>query len=184
MVGEIRDEETAKTAIEASLTGHLVLSTIHTNSAAGAVPRFIGLSVEPNILANALECSIGQRLVRKLCPNCKKEAKLSAEMAKEVEEIIKNISTKSGAKVPDHPTYFQAVGCEKCGGLGYKGRLGIYEVIPNTEKLRELIQKSDVTNAELEEVAVKEGAVLILQDGILKAMAGETTVEEVFRVAK
>ncbi|MFA6227679.1 MAG: GspE/PulE family protein [Patescibacteria group bacterium] len=184
MIGEIRDSETAKTAIEAALTGHLVLSTIHTNSAAGAFPRFLGLGIEPHILANSLECTIGQRLVRKICPYCKQPVELNPEIAGEVEKIIKSINTKSGAKIPDKPTYFKAVGCEKCGGLGYKGRLGIYEVIPNTAEMQKVVQGPAVTNLEIEALAVKEGVVLMLQDGILKAMAGETTVEEVFRVAK
>ncbi|MFA6594261.1 MAG: GspE/PulE family protein [Candidatus Buchananbacteria bacterium] len=184
MIGEIRDIETAKTAIEAALTGHLVLSTIHTNSAAGAFPRFLGLGIEPHILANSLECTIGQRLVRKICPYCRKPAELDAETAREVAGIIKDINPESGAKIPKKPTYFKAVGCEKCGGLGYKGRLGIYEVIPNTPEMQKIVQGPAVTNLEIEELAVKEGAVLMIQDGILKAMAGETTVEEVFRVAK
>ena len=184
MVGEIRDEETAKTAIEAALTGHLVLSTIHTNSAAGAIPRFIGLGVEPQILANSIECSIGQRLVRKLCPACKQETELSAADLKEVKAILDGISPKAGIKIPSEFKFYKAVGCEKCGNIGYKGRLGIYEIIKNNPEMQKLIQRSDITNTEIEEQAIKDGAVLMLQDGILKAVSGETSVEEVFRVAK
>lgn len=183
MIGEIRDAETAATAIEASLTGHLVLSTIHTNSAAGAVPRFMGLGIEPQILANSLECSIGQRLVRKLCPHCKQEAELDSATLKEVETILKSINPEA-TDIPKKMTFYKAVGCEKCGGIGYKGRLGIYEVISNTPEMQKLIQRPDITNNEIEEQATKDGAILMLQDGILKAAAGETSVDEVFRVAK
>ncbi|OQA36679.1 MAG: Type II secretion system protein E [Parcubacteria group bacterium ADurb.Bin326] len=184
MIGEIRDAETAATAIEASLTGHLVLSTIHTNSAAGAVPRFVGLGVEPQILANSLECSIGQRLVRKLCPNCKQETELDPATAKEVAKIIDGINAEAKTGLPKKIQFYKAVGCDKCGGIGYKGRLGIYEVISNSSEMQKLIQQPDITNNEIEEQAIKDGAVLMLQDGILKAAAGETSVDEVFRVAK
>lgn len=184
MIGEIRDEETAKTAIEAALTGHLVLSTIHTNSAAGAIPRFQGLGIDTQTLANSLECSIGQRLVRKLCENCKKETELDALTLKEVKEIIAGISPKAGAEIPKTLKFYKAVGCEKCGMIGYKGRIGIYEIIPNTIEMQKLIQKTAVTTSEIEELTIKEGMVLMLQDGILKALSGETSVEEVFRVGK
>ncbi|MFO7892081.1 MAG: ATPase, T2SS/T4P/T4SS family, partial [bacterium] len=184
MVGEIRDEETAKIAIEAAMTGHLVLSTIHTNSAAGAIPRFIGLGIEPKILSSSIECSIGQRLVRRLCPDCKQETKLTETDQKEIAEIIKTINPDLKEIVPKNPKYFKANGCEKCGSIGYKGRIGIYEVITNTVNMQKLIQKSDITNSEIEEAAIKDGSVLIIQDGILKVMEGETTIEEVFRVAK
>jgi len=184
MIGEIRDNETAKTAIEAALTGHLVLSTVHTNSAAGAVPRFSGLGIDSQTLANSLESSIGQRLVRRLCDNCKKPTELDATTLKEVKDIIAGISPLAGVNIPKPPKFYKAVGCDKCGGIGYKGRLGIYEIIPNTSEMQKLIQKPDVTTSEIEQQAIKDGMVLMLQDGILKALAGETSVEEVFRVGK
>ncbi|MFA6526228.1 MAG: GspE/PulE family protein [Candidatus Buchananbacteria bacterium] len=184
MIGEIRDDETAKTAIEAALTGHLVLSTIHTNSAAGAIPRFVGLGVDAQTLANSLECSIGQRLVRKLCENCKAEAELDAATLAEVKKIIAGISPAAGVEIPKEMKFYKAVGCEKCGNIGYKGRLGIYEIIPNTPEMQKLIEKTDITNSEIEASAVKSGMVLMLQDGILKALSGDTSVEEVFRVGK
>jgi type II secretory ATPase GspE/PulE/Tfp pilus assembly ATPase PilB-like protein len=184
MIGEIRDEETAKTAIEAALTGHLVLSTVHTNSAAGAIPRFTGLGIDAQTLANSLECSIGQRLVRRLCENCKQEAELDAPILKEVKEIIEGISPLASIKIPKELKFYKAVGCTKCGNIGYKGRIGIYEIIPNTPEMQKLIEKSDVTIADIETMAIKEGMVLMLQDGILKALSGETSVEEVFRVGK
>ncbi|MFA5029910.1 MAG: GspE/PulE family protein [Patescibacteria group bacterium] len=184
MIGEIRDPETAKVAIEAAMTGHLVLSTIHTNSAAGAIPRFVGLGIDRQMLANSIECSIGQRLVRKICPYCKVKTKLEPAVLKEVEEILSQISPKANIKIPQPLEFYQAKGCSKCGNIGYKGRLGLYEVLEMTPELQKLIQLEDVTNTDIEKAAVKNGAILVLQDGILKAVDGETTVEEVFRVAK
>jgi type II secretory ATPase GspE/PulE/Tfp pilus assembly ATPase PilB-like protein len=184
MIGEIRDEETAKIAIEAAMTGHLVLSTIHTNSAAGSIPRFEVLGIEPQMLASSIECAIGQRLVRRLCPNCKEPTELEPNILKEVEEILQQINPKSEIKIPKILKFYRAKGCEKCGNIGYKGRLGVYEVIELTPDLQKLIQQPNVTAYDIEQAAIKNGAVLVLQDGILKALEGETTVEEVFRVAK
>ncbi|MFH1745081.1 MAG: GspE/PulE family protein, partial [bacterium] len=180
MVGEIRDPETAKTAIEAAMTGHLVLSTIHANGAAGAIARFAGLSVDRQMLAASIESSIGQRLVRKICPHCKKEVKLNASETKEVKEVLATIDEKiSGVKIPKELKFYKGAGCEKCNGLGYKGRLGIYEVIEMTPDIQKIIQSSGVTDFEIEQAAMKNGAILMLQDGVLKALAGETTIEEV-----
>lgn len=184
MIGEIRDQETAKTAIEASLTGHLVLSTIHTNSAAGAIPRFNELGIDRNILASSIEASIGQRLVRKLCEHCKKPIKLDEKMMAQVKEILAGINQKSGITIPKTMKFFGPVGCEKCGNIGYKGRLGIYEVIPNDSLMQKMIQKPDSSNIDIETLAQEEGAILMMQDGVLKAIEGATSLEEVFRVAK
>lgn len=184
MVGEIRDPETAQTAVEAALTGHAVLSTIHANSAAGAIARFAGLGVERSLLSSAMECSIGQRLVRRLCPHCKKEVQLDADQIQEAEKIIKSISPESQVQLPSERKYYEAVGCDKCGGIGYKGRIGLYEVIEMTPSLSKLIQQSDVTDFEIEQEAMKGGTITMLQDGILKALDGETTVAEVLRVAR
>lgn len=184
MVGEIRDEETAKVAIESALTGHLVLSTIHANSAAGAISRFVGLGVERQILASSMECSIGQRLVRKICPFCKTETSLDEALVKEAREILSQINPKSGIKIPDKLKFYKGKGCEKCNGIGYKGRLGIYEVIDMTPEMQKVIQGKDVTNYDIEKAAMENGTVLMMQDGVLKALDGETTIEEVFRVAK
>jgi len=184
MVGEIRDDETAKIAIEAATTGHLVLSTVHANSAAGAIFRFIGLGVERQMLVNTMECSIGQRLARRICPKCRKEIKLETDILDEVKIAISKIDKSSGIIAPTEMKFYQGGGCEECGGLGYKGRVGIYEAIEMIPELQKLIQGRDVTVDEIEQVAIKNGMVPILQDGLLKALEGETTVEEVFRVAK
>lgn len=184
MIGEIRDEETAKITIEAAQTGHLVLSTIHANSAAGAIARFVGLGVDRQALASSMECSIGQRLVRQICPYCKIEDKLSVDMTTEVQKILAQISPKSGIEIPKVLNFYKGTGCEKCSNIGYKGRLGIYEVIVMSHDIQKVIQGQEVTDSEIEQSAMENGTVLMLQDGILKALSGETTVEEVFRVAK
>jgi len=183
MVGEIRDDETAKVAIEAALTGHLVLSTIHANSAAGAISRFVGLGVDKPLLSSSIECSIGQRLVRKLCPACKQKAEIDSEMKKKVDEMLARIAKNPKIKVPTTPEFYKPVGCDKCGMLGYKGRVGIYEAVSMTPEMQKLIQTSAVTEMEIENLAIEQGSILMMHDGILKAMAGETTLEEVFRVA-
>jgi type IV pilus assembly protein PilB len=184
MIGEIRDEETAKISVEAALTGHLVLSTIHANSAAGAVFRFAGLGVERDLLASALECAIGQRLVRKICPNCRKEVNLPEEQLAEVKKIIASINPSSGVEIPKDLKFYTGAGCPECHNLGFKGRLGIYEAINLGPEIKKKIQVAGVTDYEIEQAAIAAGAVTMLQDGILKALAGETSIEEVFRTIR
>ncbi len=184
MIGEIRDEETAKIAIEASLTGHLVLSTIHANTAATAISRFAGLGVGAQMLASAVECTIGQRLVRKNCPFCKAEIKISAEQMTEVKKILASISPLAKIKIPKELKFYQGQGCAKCNGLGYKGRLGIYETIEMIPEMQKKIQETNVTAFDIEQEAIKHGTVTMIQDGVLKALDGETSIEEVFRVVE
>jgi type IV pilus assembly protein PilB len=184
MVGEIRDSETAKMALEASLTGHLVLSTIHANSAASAITRFTELGVERSLLANSLECSIGQRLTRKICPHCKTEIKLSTEQENQVKNILAQIDPASGLKVPDTLTFYQGKGCPACGHIGYLGRVGLFEAINMTPEVRKAIQTTGIIDDEIEKLAQTQGFIPMIQDGIFKAMAGETTLEEVLRVTK
>jgi type II secretory ATPase GspE/PulE/Tfp pilus assembly ATPase PilB-like protein len=181
MIGEIRDNETAKISIEAAMTGHLVLSTIHANSAAGAISRFTGLGLERQALANAIEFTIGQRLVRRLCPYCKKIAVLEPADLKRVQEVLASIKNPE-IKLPEKLEFYHGVGCPKCNNLGYKGRLGLYEAITMSSEIQKLIQAETVTDTEIEAVAIKNGMVTMLQDGLLKAAAGETSLEEVFRV--
>ncbi len=181
MIGEIRDSETAKIAIEAALTGHLVLSTIHANSAAAAVSRFAGLGLERQALANSIEFAIGQRLVRKLCPHCKKIKQTSKEEIERVESILKGIKNSS-VNIPKDLIFYESTGCEKCGQLGYKGRIGLYEAIEMLPNIKKLIQQEHITDYEIENLAIENGTVSMTQDGILKALAGETSLEEVFRV--
>ncbi len=181
MIGEIRDSETAKISIEAALTGHLVLSTIHANSAAGAISRFAGLGLERQALANSIEYTIGQRLVRRLCPHCKKKREASAEETAKINDLFKDIKNES-IKIPETIYLYDSVGCDECAQIGYKMRLGLYEAIEMTPHVRKIIQQTGVTDYEIEEAAKQEGMIPMLQDGILKAIEGETTLEEVFRV--
>ncbi len=181
MIGEIRDQETAKIALEAAMTGHLVLSTIHANSAAGAISRFVGLGIDRSSLANAIEFSIGQRLVRRLCPNCKKIMEIDPENLKIVEKILAGIKNPE-IVIPDKFTFYQAVGCDVCHKIGYKGRLGLYEGILTSPGIQKIIQQDKITDQEIEELAMNEGMVTMAQDGIIKAITGETSLDEVLRV--
>ncbi len=184
MIGEIRDEETAKIAIEAALTGHLVLSTIHTNSAAGAVSRFMGLGVEKSSLANAIECSIGQRLIRKVCPFCEKEkVVLKPEDIKIIEKELQRIKHQD-FKLPKKLEFTKAKGCLKCNNIGYKGRVGLYEIMKIDSDIQKLIINKDSSDQEIENLAIEKGMISVFQDGILKALQGEVNIEEVLKINK
>ncbi len=184
MVGEIRDAETAKIAIEAAMTGHLVLSTIHANSAAGAVSRFAGLGIEQQMLANSLTTSIGQRLARKICSNCKKEIKVDDKSKIIITKILSSINPVSNVRIPQDIKLYRGSGCSKCSRIGYKGRIGLYEAIDMTPEMQKVIQTKDVIEQTIEQAAIKNGTLTMLQDGVLKALEGDTTLEEVLRVAQ
>jgi type IV pilus assembly protein PilB len=185
MVGEIRDRETVELAVNSALTGHLVFSTLHTNSAIGAIPRMIDMGIEPFLLTASMNLLAAQRLVRKVCDKCKVQEKPSeailevvkAELAKVPAEDVKDIDTKN-------PMVWIGKGCAVCGNSGYKGRIGIYEIVNITKPIQELITDRKPA-VKIEEYAVKEeGMLLMKQDGILKALRGYTTVEEVIRATK
>jgi general secretion pathway protein E len=171
MVGEIRDHETAEVAVRASMTGHLMLSTLHTNTAVGSVTRLIDMGVERYLLAPMLTGLIAQRLVRRLCPHCRREDKATQA---DVE--------LTGGAVPLGARVFRPVGCPECRGEGYKGRLGVYEVIEVDPEMQAAIHDG-AAEADLVKLARKRGPGL-LEDGAMKAMAGETTVQEVARVVR
>jgi len=185
MVGEIRDKETADTAIEASLTGHLVFSTLHTNSAVESITRLLNMGVQPYLITSTVELIIAQRLVRRACEHCKKPAKTSPEML----EIVKNALAELHVKGEIDPAlakemqFYETPGCDKCGGVGYKGRVGLYEVFRMDNELRKLISEG-ATMVQLQEAAQKNGMVTLEQAGIIKALEGATTLEEVYRVAR
>jgi type II secretory ATPase GspE/PulE/Tfp pilus assembly ATPase PilB-like protein len=183
MVGEIRDQETAEVALQASLTGHVVLSTLHTNDAAGAIPRLLNMGVKPFVIAPALNAIIAQRLVRRLCPDCKEEVKLDPFVLDKVKRILAEIPQSAEANLPKEFKFFHSQGCASCHNTGYKGRIGIYEVIPKSVGLEKLIMDSAGTS-EIKSFAIGNGMVTMVQDGLLKALAGITDVEEVFRVAQ
>ena len=184
MVGEIRDKETAETAVQASLTGHIVFSTLHTNNAAGAVPRLIDLGVNPKILVSALSMSIAQRLVRKLCPYCKKEDTITPEQEKTIKVIMDEMLTE-GKKIsaynvdPSAPIkLYKAVGCDKCNMLGYKGRIGIFEAIETNAEIEKIIPENP-SERDIKKVASKQGILSMRQDGIVKMLTGITSYDEV-----
>ncbi len=184
MVGEIRDSETAKTAVNAALTGHLVLSTLHTNNAAGVIPRLLDLGVEPNILPPALNIAMAQRLVRKLCESCK----VSREATEEEKETIKKFVQSIPASFPEHPDVssiklYKSPGCPACKGIGYKGRIGIFEAILMDEAMSKLISQKP-GEAEVMKVAREQGMLNMQQDGILKVLRGVTDLEELGRVVE
>lgn len=187
MVGEIRDIETADIAIQAALTGHLVISTIHTNSASGAIPRFLSMGVKPFLLAPALNAIIGQRLVRRICANCKTEDKPDEETLTRVKKIldalpgnVKKLYEKDLAAMK----FYKGTGCEACNGIGYKGRLGIYEIMVMSSEIEKIILSEEVSEYKMQDIATRAGMVTMVQDGLLKAIAGITSVSEVFAVAE
>ncbi len=184
MVGEIRDLETAETAINAALTGHLMLSTLHTNDAAGALPRFISMGVKPFLLSPSMNAIIGQRLLRKICETCKEKLTLDPETQEKVKKILGDIPEASGEKIADLTTliFFHGKGCDACNGSGYKGRVGIYEILVMDDLVRAAMSES-INEYQVRELAKKQGMTTMTQDGLLKAIDGLTTIDEVFRIA-
>ncbi len=181
MVGEIRDQETAETAMQAALTGHMVLSTLHTNDSAGAIPRLLNMGIKPFVIAPALSAVLAQRLVRRICQACKKDALLSPQVVTRINLAFQSLPEMYKKKVPEVLKFFHSAGCAECHNLGYKGRVGVYEVLENTEKIQELIFKQ-ASGVEFKKEALRQGMLTMLQDGLLKALEGITDVEEVFRV--
>ena len=185
MVGEIRDTETAELAVHAALTGHVVLATLHTNDSLGAIPRLIDMKVEPFLVASSLRAVVAQRLVRKICPNCKEEVKLSDAIRHEIERVLSQIpeAEKKLHKFQDGLKIFKGKGCAKCAESGMKGRIGIFEVFYVDEEVNDLLG-SKVDEEKLRQIAQKQGMVTMKQDGILKVLEGLTTIEEVERVTE
>ncbi|MFA6537457.1 MAG: GspE/PulE family protein [Patescibacteria group bacterium] len=185
MVGEMRDTETSEVGINAALTGHLVLSTIHTNNAAGAIPRFLSMNVKPFLLAPALNAIIGQRLIRKICSKCKTEDTLTPEKEAQIKKIIESIPTNH----PDRPKVtefklFKGTGCDHCHGIGYKGRIGIYEIMSMSPEIEKSIMEGNISEMRVQELATNAGMLTMLQDGLLKVLNGTTTLDEVLRVTE
>lgn len=211
MVGEVRDQETAELAIQASLTGHLVLSTLHTNSAAAAIPRLLDMGMEPYLLASTIRVIVAQRLPRKVCQHCMQPFQASDELVKDILQALSSIKNfnivqyinqvvaskkqkgENGSAVlkpaeigPDGKPIiylYKGVGCDRCGGSGYGGRVGIFEVLDVTEKVSRMVM-DNVTAKDIENEAVANGMVTMIQDGYLKTLEGMTSIEEVLRVSK
>lgn len=175
MVGEIRDNETAGIAVNAAMTGHMVLSTLHTNDAATTLPRLLDMQVEPFLISSTVNVAIGQRLVRKLCEECKVQKRLSPD---ELAVLGKGLPPGT---LKGHTDFYIGVGCAKCDQSGFRGRIGIHEVLEITEGIRTLIM-THANASEVHTAAVKEGMVPMVDDGLEKAFKGITTVEEVLRV--
>jgi type II secretory ATPase GspE/PulE/Tfp pilus assembly ATPase PilB-like protein len=172
MIGEIRDTETARIAIQASLTGHLVLSTLHTNDAPSSITRMINIGVEPFLLGAAISSVVAQRLVRRICPNCVTEVEAAEDVAEFLSSQGINISKLAKGQ-----------GCDRCRQTGYSGRLGLYEMLILDDVTRDYIARSpNVT--EFRRMCVERGMVTLRQDGLEKVKHGQTTVEEVLRVTE
>jgi type IV pilus assembly protein PilB len=214
MVGEIRDSETAGLGVQAALTGHLVFATLHTNNAATCLPRLLDMSIEPFLIASTVRAVVGQRLVRRLCVDCREEITPDAPTLKQIAEIFgtndagvmkrvhelesealeggigKGNPGKSQADTTKLSTTESKItrlfkvhdgGCESCGHIGYKGRMGIYEVLDNSPDIQKLIVANG-TSDQIQEQSMKEGMVTMQLDGFIKALRGQTTVEEILRV--
>jgi type IV pilus assembly protein PilB len=170
MVGEIRDRDTAQIAIEGALTGHMVLSTLHTNDAPGAIARLLEMGVEPFLVASAIDCVVAQRLARTLCTQCKRRTMIPAEVLAD-----HGFATKFDMEA------YEPVGCVRCGGSGYRGRTGLYEVMTMSEQLRSLALERAAAD-QIAAVAVKEGMRRLRDDGLEKVKAGLTSMAEISRV--
>ena len=178
LVGEIRDKETADLAIQASLTGHLVFSTLHTNDASGALPRLLDMGAEPYLLASSMTCVIAQRVVRKVHEDCREGYVPDAKILEEVKSVLGPLWQPQG-----EAKFFKGKGDAECGNSGYYGRIGLFEALPITEKISKLILER-ASSTDIEKQAREEGMIALKQDGYLKVAEGTTTVEEVLRVAQ
>lgn len=196
MVGEIRDKETMEIAIHAAMTGHLVLSTLHTNSAAGALPRLLDMGAEPFLVASTVNVIVAQRLVRRLCPECRTEYCLDEKTVKILKNsfnidgimnFLKSAKELKGKVEPNDKLtdikFYKSKGCDQCGGEGYKGRLGVYEVLEINEDIEKLISQAASTET-IENKAKENGMTSMIDDGFFKAVQGLTSIEEVLRVTR
>jgi type IV pilus assembly protein PilB len=191
MVWEIRDHETINVAIEAALTGHLVVSTIHTNSAAETLTRILNMGIPAFLLPASINAIIAQRLIRKLCEHCKKpipmmslEPKIKWSVEKALKRTAKDeLLSRIPANILQNPVFYEAVGCAECDNIGYKGRVGIYEILEITPNIKKMIIDG-ASATMINEVAITDGMISLEQDGIIKALNGRTSLEEVYAAAK
>lgn len=188
MVGEIRDNETAELAIHAALTGHLVFSTLHTNDAIGAIPRLVDMGIETFLLASSLQTVAAQRLVRRICEHCKEPAEVSEKLLERVRSALSGISQEEaeryGANLSWPFQFFVGKGCSECADSGYKGRIAVHEVLEVDDELRTVIAERKGNESEVRSIAQKQGMTSMKQDGLLKALRGDTTLAEVERVTE
>ncbi len=179
MVGEIRDSETTELAVQASLTGHLVFSTLHTNNASGALPRLLDMHAEPYLIASTVNAVVGQRVVRTICPTCKEAREPKVEVVEELKKVLGNLYDFKNKKFKT----YEGKGCSECNNTGYLGRIGIFEVLVVSEKIARMIFTRETAQT-VEKEAVLEGMIGMKQDGYMKIIEGITTLEEVIRVAE
>jgi type IV pilus assembly protein PilB len=188
MVGEIRDGETAELAIHAALTGHLVLSTLHTNSAIGSIPRLVDMGIEPFLLASSIQVVAAQRLVRRVCPDCREEDEIAPKLRKKLQEAVDALPAVETKKYDYDPAkgvkLYRGAGCDTCGNTGYKGRVAIYEALEVTDEVKRIITDERGNEGKLVIEARKQNMLSIRDDGILKAIQGLTTLAEVERVTE
>ncbi len=185
MVGEMRDLDTVDIGLNAALTGHLVLSTLHTNDAAGAIPRFLAMGAKPYLLAPALNLIIAQRLVRRLCPVCKQEFVLETVLEEKVRKILEEAPASERAELDiNNLTFFKAVGCAECNQIGYLGRVGIFEMLLMNKDIEKIIISEEISEYKIRDIGKQNGMTDMVYDGLLKAVQGVTSVDEVFRVAE
>jgi type IV pilus assembly protein PilB len=185
LVGEIRDSETAGLAVHAALTGHLLLSTLHTNNAVGVVPRLVDMGIEPFLIPSSLSLAVAQRLLRRLCPDCKKEIEPPPKMLEKIEKELSKIPKEvfDDFKISKPYRLFQAEGCKACNQKGTKGRLAIFEVLSMTKEMEEIVIGGPTEQKIIQE-AERQGMITMKQDGFLKALQGIVSLEEVLRVAE
>lgn len=181
LVGEIRDKETAEIAMNASLTGHIVFSTLHTNDAVGGIPRLIDLGAKPQILAPSLSLIIAQRLPRSLCQKCKRKKETDPEMSDKISKFINSLPSRVDRKNYENWEIYEPAGCEHCGNIGYKGRIGIFELFSCTQEVQEVIQENPSEIA-LKKLARSQEMTTMQEDGILKILKGITSLEEIERL--
>jgi len=181
LIGEIRDKETSEIAIQASLTGHLVFSTVHANRASGAIPRLEDLGVKNTSIGPAMNLIIAQRLIKKLCPDCKQKAVIANEMKQSLEKFVAKLPARVNKENYKDLNIFKAVGCDKCSGIGYKGRVAIYELLKIDKEIESVLMKGG-GEIEIDELSRKAGMVTMQEDGILKIIQGLTTFEEVEKI--
>ncbi len=181
LVGEIRDIETAEMAIHAALTGHLVFSTLHTNDAAGAIPRLIDIGIKPSVIASAINLVIAQRLFRKLCPKCRIERKIDIDIQKKIDSFVGKLPEKIDKSGLKEIKIFKANGCLSCNNTGYHGRVGAFELLKIDDELETLISKN-LSESEIKNFSKKRGILTIQEDALIKVLLGMTTIEEVERV--
>jgi len=185
MVGEVRDEETALLTIHSALTGHLVLSTLHTNDSLGVVPRLVDLKIQPYLIPSTLILALAQRLVRRLCPDCRRQIPAQGYLKEKIISEFNAIPeiSREGMALSDPIMIWEPVGCSKCKRQGFSGRVGIFETLEMTAELGEIVLKN-LSDSVLGAEARRQGLITMRQDGVLKAMKGMTTMEEVLKATE